>query len=232
MSVPRWKSANNDKRIVILVREKVSQSCIGMAIIGSLKGLQPVVIPCDLQSRGCAICSRRRVNIWGNPARLNKVETMTNQLNTRVNAAIKTATNNSTKQHELLVDCLDHARTTGDWTLLARLVNGLAATSVRAGAIKTWIETFSPYNSAVDDTGAVRFTMPKNDKRRPWMIDDAAANPFWELTVEKEVKAIDVIKLLESIAKRVETGKEKGTEIVPVDAEALKAAMLKVIAAV
>jgi hypothetical protein len=48
-----------------------------------------------------------------------EVETMTNQtLKTRVTAAIKTAKNNSTKQHELLVDCLDHARTTGDWTLL------------------------------------------------------------------------------------------------------------------
>lgn len=158
---------------------------------------------------------------------------MTNQLKTRVNAAIKTATNNSAKMHELLVDCLDHARTTGDWTLLARLVNGLASTSVRAGAIKTWVETFSPYNSAIDDTGVVRFTMPKNaDKRRPWMIDDAKATPFWKLTKEVEVKAIDVIKMLESIAKRVENGKEKGVEFVPVDAEALKAAILKVIAAV
>ena len=159
---------------------------------------------------------------------------MNNQtLNTRVTAAIKTAKNNSTKQHKLLVECLDHARTTGDWTLLARLVNGLTGTSVRALAIKTWVETFSPYNSAVDESGAVRFTMPKNaDKRRPWMIDDAAANPFWELTVEKEVKAIDVIKMLESIAKRVETGKEKGVEILPVDADAMKAAMLKVISAV
>ena len=159
---------------------------------------------------------------------------MNNQtLNTRVTAAIKTAKNNSTKQHELLVECLDHARTTGDWTLLARLVNGLTGTSVRALAIKTWVETFSPYNSAVDESGAVRFTMPKNaDCRRPWMIDDAAANPFWKLTVEKEVKAIDVIKMLESIAKRVETGKEKGVEILPVDADAMKAAMLKVISAV
>ena len=157
----------------------------------------------------------------------------TQTLKTRVNAAIKTAKNNSEKQHELLVDCLDHARMSGDWTLLARLINGLSGTSVRALAIKTWVETFSPYNSAVDDTGAVQFTMPKNaDKRRPWMIDDAAANPFWKLTKEVEVKAIDVIKMLESIAKRVEAGKEKGTEIVPVDAEALKAAMLKVIAAV
>mgnify|MGYP003637293122 FL=1 len=159
---------------------------------------------------------------------------MTKQtLNTRVNSAIKTAKNNSAKQHELLVDCLDHARTSGDWTLLARLVNGLTATSVRAMAIKTWVETFSPYNSAVDDTGAVRFTMPKNaDKRRPWMIDDAKATPFWELTVEKEAKAIDVIKMLESIAKRVETGRAKGAEILPVDAEAMKAAMLKVVSAV
>jgi hypothetical protein len=116
---------------------------------------------------------------------------------------------------------------------LARLINGLSGTSVRALAIKTWVETFSPYNSAVDDTGAVRFTMPKNaDKRRPWMMEDAKSTPFWELTVEKEVKAIDVIKMLESIAKRVETGKEKGVEILPVDADAMKAAMLKVISAV
>ena len=64
------------------------------------------------------------------------------------------------------------------------------------------------------------------------MIDDAKTTPFWELTVEKEVKAIDVIKMLESIAKRVETGKEKGTEILPVDADAMKAAMLKVVSAV
>jgi hypothetical protein len=117
--------------------------------------------------------------------------------------------------------------------LVARLVNGLTGTSVRALAIKTWVETFSPYNSATDDTGAVRFTMPKNaDKRRPWMMEDAKSTPFWELTIEKEVKAIDVIKMLESIAKRVETGKEKGVEILPVDADAMKAAMLKVISAV
>lgn len=159
---------------------------------------------------------------------------MTKQtLKTRVNSAIKTAKNNSAKQHELLVDCLDHARTSGDWTLLARLINGLTGTSVRAMAIKTWVETYSPYNSATDDTGAIRFTIPKNaDKRRPWMIDDAKATPFWELTVEKEAKAIDVIKMLESIAKRVETGKEKGVEILPVDAEALKAAIDKVTATV
>ena len=157
----------------------------------------------------------------------------TQTLKTRVDAAIKTAKNNSAKQHQLLVDCLDHARTTGDWTLLARLINGLTGTSVRTMAIKTWVETFSPYNSAVDDAGAVRFTMPKNaDKRRPWMMEDAKSTPFWELTKEKEVKAIDVIKMLESIAKRVETGKEKGVEILPVDAEAMKAAMLKVISAV
>ena len=113
----------------------------------------------------------------------------TQTLKTRVNSAIKTAKNNSKNQHDLLVDCLDHARTSGDWTLLARLVNGLTATSVRAMAIKTWVETFSPYNSATDDTGAVRFTMPKNaDKRRPWMMEDAKDTPFWELTVEKESK--------------------------------------------
>lgn len=157
----------------------------------------------------------------------------TNTLKTRVNAAIKTAKNNSAKQHELLVDCLDHARTTGDWTLLAQLITGLSGTSVRAMAIKTWVETFSPYNSAKDDTGAVRFTMPKNaDNRRPWMMEDAKATPFWELTVETEAKPIDVIKMLESIAKRVETGKAKGAEIVPVDDDAMKAAMLKVISAV
>ena len=150
----------------------------------------------------------------------------TQTLKTRVNSAIKTAANNSAKQHELLVDCLDHARTSGDWTLLT-------GTSVRALAIKTWVETFSPYNSAVDDAGAVRFTMPKNaDKRRPWMMEDAKATPFWELTAETEIKAIDVIKMLESIAKRVESGKAKGAEILPVDAETMKAAMLKVISAV
>ena len=143
----------------------------------------------------------------------------TQTLKTRVNSAIKTAKNNSKNQHDLLVDCLDHARTSGDWTLLARLVNGLTATSVRAMAIKTWVETFSPYNSATDDTGAVRFTMPKNaDKRRPWMMEDAKDTPFWELTVEKESK--------------VESGKAKGAEILPVDAETMKAAMLKVISAV
>jgi len=158
---------------------------------------------------------------------------MTTSLKTRVNSAIKTAKNNSKNQHELLVDCLDHARTSGDWTLLARLVNGLTATSVRAMAIKTWVETFSPYNSAKDDTGAIRFTMPKNvDNRRPWMMEDAKSTPFWELTTETEAKPIDVIKMLESIAKRVESGKSKGTEILPVDAEAMKAAMLKVISAV
>ena len=159
---------------------------------------------------------------------------MTKQtLKTRVNSAIKTAKNNSTKQHELLVDCLDHARTSGDWTLLARLINGLTATSVRALAIKTWVETFSPYNSAVDDTGAVRFTMPKNaDKRRPWMMEDAKATPFWKLTKEKEVKAIDVIKDLLNLAKRVENGKAKGAKILPVTPEELKAAIDKVYATV
>ena len=156
-----------------------------------------------------------------------------NTLKTRVNAAIKTAKNNSAKQHELLVDCLDHARTTGDWTLLARLINGLSRTSVRAMAIKTWVETFSPYNSAKDDTGAVRFTMPKNvDNRRPWMMEDAKSTPFWELTTETEAKPIDVIKMLESIAKRVESGKAKGAEILPVDADAMKAALSKVISAI
>jgi hypothetical protein len=180
------------------------------------------------------MCPRYRVDMWGNPARLYGVEIMTTQtLNTRVNSAIKTAKNNSAKQHQLLVDCLDHARTTGDWTLLARLVNGLTATSVRALAIKTWVETFSPYNSAVDDTGAVRFTMPKNaDKRRPWMMEDAKATPFWELTKEKEVKAIDVIKDLLNLAKRVENGKAKGAKILPVTPEELKAAIDKVYATV
>ena len=157
----------------------------------------------------------------------------TQTLKTRVNSAIKTAKNNSKKQHDLLVDCLDHARTTGDWTLLARLINGLSGTSVRAMAIKTWVETFSPYNSAVDDTGAVRFTMPKNaDKRRPWMIDDAKSTPFWELTTETEAKPIDVIKMLESLTKRVENGKAKGAEILPVTPEELKAAIDKVYATV
>ena len=125
-------------------------------------------------------------------------------LKTRVNASLKSARLSSEKIHVLLCDLADHAQEHGDTTLLATLINGMATgTGYRATAMITWIAAFSPLDARRDENKQVVFGKPKKiENRRPWLINDARNVPFWEFTVEKEVKPFDAIKALNAISKR------------------------------
>ena len=115
-------------------------------------------------------------------------------LKTRVTNTIRTTNNASKNLHVLLVDLLEHARDHGDHTELARLLNGLRTTATRVESILFWVEAFSPLNRGKDQDGKLKFAMPKNpDKRRQYMLDDAAAIAPWELTKEPVQKPYDLV---------------------------------------
>jgi len=141
-------------------------------------------------------------------------------LKTRVTNTIRTTNNASKNLHVLLVDLLEHARDHGDHTELARLLNGLRTTATRVESILFWVEAFSPLNRGTDQDGKLKFTMPKNpEKRRQYMLDDAAAIAPWELTKEPVQKPFDLKKAHENMLKKY----GKAEEVVSVDPQDIDA---------
>jgi hypothetical protein len=150
-------------------------------------------------------------------------------LKVRVTNAISAARNGSKAQHELLVDLLRHAEQHGDYTELARLVAGLADTGYRIKALVAWVSAHSPINFGEDENGAVTASIPKKaERRRPYLIAEAAEVPYWRFTAENAPKPIDMVKLIMSLAKKAQSDGEK-VEATP---EALAAAIAELTAAV
>jgi len=151
-------------------------------------------------------------------------------LKVRVTNAIVSARNGSKAQHELLVDLLSHAEKHGDYTELTRLVAGLAETGYRVKAIVAWVSAHSPINFGEDkETGAVTASIPKKaERRRPWMLAEAAEVPYWKFTVENAPKPVDMVKLILALAKKAQGDAEK----VEAKPEELAAAIAELTAAV
>ena len=150
-------------------------------------------------------------------------------LKARVTNAIASARNGSKAQHELLVDLLSHAEKHGDYTELTRLVAGLADTGYRVKALVAWVSAHSPINFGEDENGAVTASIPKKaERRRPYLIAEAAEVPYWKFTVENAPKPIDMVKLIMSLAKKAQSDAER-VEATP---EALAAAIAELTAAV
>ena len=150
-------------------------------------------------------------------------------LKVRVTNAINAARNGSKAQHELLCDLLRHAEQHGDYTEMVRLVAGIADTGYRVKALMTWVSAHSPINFGEDENGAVTASIPKKaERRRPWMIAEAAEVPYWKFTVENAPKPVDMVKLILALAKKAQGDAEK-VETTP---EALAAAIAELTAAV
>ncbi len=151
-------------------------------------------------------------------------------LKARVTNAIVAARNGSKAQHELLCDLLVHAEKHGDYTELARLVAGLAETGYRVKALQAWVSAHSPINFGEDkETGAVTASIPKKaERRRPYLIDEAAEVPYWKFTTENAPKPVDMVKLILALAKKAQGDTEK-IETTP---ETLAAAIAELTAAV
>ena len=150
-------------------------------------------------------------------------------LKARVTTAIVAARNGSKTQHELLVDLLAHAEKHGDYTELARLVAGLADTGYRVKALQAWVSAHSPINFGEDENGAVTASIPKKaERRRPWMLAEAAEVPYWKFTTEAAPKPVDMVRLILALAKKAQGDAEK-VEATP---EELAAAIAELTAAV
>jgi len=152
-----------------------------------------------------------------------------NTLSTQIAAVIRSQNTGAKKLHAVLVACLNHANDHGDSGPLARLINGLKNTGNRQQGMLAWVELYTPLNRAKTENGDVKFSLPKNeDKRRPWLIDDAEANPFWTATKEKEVKAYDAIKAIDAIVAKL----GKADDVKAYDANDYKAAITRLAAAI
>lgn len=130
---------------------------------------------------------------------------MTASLKVRVTNAINAARNGSKAQHELLVDLLTHAFEHGDYTEMVRLVAGIADTGYRVKALQTWVSAHSPINFGADENGQITASIPKKaDKRRPWLLAEAAEVPYWKFTVEAAPKPVDMVRLILALAKKAQ----------------------------
>ena len=152
-----------------------------------------------------------------------------NTLNTQIAAVIRSQNAGAKKLHAVLIACLNHAHDHGDSGPLARLINGLKNTGNRQQGMLAWVEMFTPLNRAKAENGDVKFSLPKNaDKRRPWLIADADATPFWSATKEKEVTAYDAIKAIDAIVAKL----GKAEDVKAYDANDYKAAFNRLASAI
>lgn len=120
----------------------------------------------------------------------------------------------------------------GDCTRAVRLVRAMPA-SMRRTMLIQWFHDFTPIRIKLSDHGdKCEFDpkykkLSKEDKLSWWKAEEAAESPFHVLAEETpETKAFDfsaILKMVESLAKRIEKKLEKG-EVPPEDVESAKAA--------
>lgn len=151
-------------------------------------------------------------------------------LKARVTNAIAAARNGSKAQHELLCDLLTHAEKHGDYTEMVRLINGIADTGYRVKALISWATAHTPINFGEDENGAVTASIPKKaDKRRPYLLAEAAEVPYWKFTVENAPKPVDMVKLILALAKKAQ---KNDAEFVEHTSDEVAAALAELTAAV
>ena len=129
--------------------------------------------------------------------------------------SIKKRSANLTRDiHETGIQCLLHALPPsegghGDITLIDRLAKALAKANAPE-VFKAWVKQYSPitWNGADE----VKLIPSTNKMFKPFDIDGANANPYWnKIEVKKpELTYEALLKILQGMEKRVMTAQEKG----------------------
>lgn len=122
-----------------------------------------------------------------------------------------------TEVHKCALSCINHAQKHGDITLMQRLIDGMPGAS-RKNALILWATFFGPF-LLDEETSKL-----KHRKRVSIDLIAAAAEPFWEFTVEPTLKPFDLAKALD----RVITEFRKH-QVKPVDGEVLDTRKLDIL---
>lgn len=138
------------------------------------------------------------------------------------------------KIHETAVECLKHAATHGDATLMDQLVKALPA-GQRVEALVLWTTAFSPIRWEKEDgqRAGVKLLSAKRKNYVPFDIDGAAAQPYYSFSKENEQKQMtleQILKMVPGLIKRYETKKEE--DLVPAEQQSAIESYLKALSAV
>lgn len=111
--------------------------------------------------------------------------------------------------HNVGVQCLAHAREHGDITLIDRLYKALGSANAPE-AFKAWVKEYSPITWNGD--GEVKLIPSTNKMFKPFDLDGANANPYWnKIEVKKTpLTYAAMLKVLQGMEKRVIKAQEDG----------------------
>ncbi len=101
--------------------------------------------------------------------------------------------------HQLAVSVLSHANSCGDIRPMAKLIMSMPA-SGRANALRKWLEEYGP---VVFNKGMPIYTGSKLDASLA-AFAKASITPFWVDNPEPDYKAVDVIKQIDGLMKKLE----------------------------
>lgn len=82
--------------------------------------------------------------------------------------------------HAASLQCMDHAKTYGDTTPAARLVDALPM-SHRRSLVINWFAAFSPVSIGKDKTGKMKAHLSGKEEDRVWNTEAAKATPFYAM---------------------------------------------------
>lgn len=111
--------------------------------------------------------------------------------------------------HNVGVQCLAHAREHGDITLIDRLYKALGSANAPE-AFKAWVKEYSPVTWNGD--GEVKLIPSTNKMFKPFDLDGANSNPYWnKIEVKKTpLTYAAMLKVLQGMEKRVIKAQEDG----------------------
>jgi hypothetical protein len=111
--------------------------------------------------------------------------------------------------HETAIQCLGHAQVHGDVTLIDRLAKALAKANAPE-VFRNWVREYAPITWNGDDQ--VKLIPSTNKMFKPFDIEGAAKNPYWEKieTKKPELTLEKLVKLLQGLEKRVTKANDEG----------------------
>jgi hypothetical protein len=104
--------------------------------------------------------------------------------------------------HKLAMSVLVHFGKNHDIRVVANFVKAMPEMA-RVNALKDWFCEFGPISFG-EDGKTVTFVKDKATR-----VGDADAKPFWKFSPEPKYEAIDVVKMLASLQKKIETDTKK-----------------------
>lgn len=124
----------------------------------------------------------------------------TSALNAEIDSICKALADSTLKLHVIAVKALRHFSQHGDTGPLVRLQNGLPK-SIRKLALAQWAAKYSPIvwgkKDAKDNCDGATKAKPGSKGDKPFDIDGADANPFYDVPeAEKPKGLVDLVKLL------------------------------------